>query len=79
VSAGGEAAIYWSGSKAVSGKLYVFDAVGGRVAVIAVRGTKKIGTWKVGDVAEGTYLIKGVLTDKDGGKVKVSTLVAVVR
>lgn len=34
---------------------------------------------RVGGVAEGTYLIKGVLRDKDGGRVKVSVPVAVVR
>jgi hypothetical protein len=87
VRTGGAAAIYWSGSKAVSGRLGVFDATGGLVSVIEVspsaslgdRGTKKIGTWAVGGVAEGAYLIRGVLTDKDGGRVKVSVLVAVVR
>jgi len=87
VRAGSVAAIYWTGGKAVSGKLTVFDALGGRVAVVDVststslsdRGAKKIGEWKVGDIAEGTYLIRGVLKDKNGVKVKVSVLVGVVR
>jgi hypothetical protein len=79
VKAGNCVAIYWTGSRAVSGKLGVFDAVGGRVNVLEVSGTKRIGAWKAGGVAEGTYLIKGVLTDKDGVKFRVSGLVAVVR
>jgi uncharacterized protein (TIGR02145 family)/uncharacterized repeat protein (TIGR02543 family) len=79
VRVGGDVAIYWTGGKSVSGSLSVFDAVGQKVARVDVRGTKKIGTWKVGDVAEGTYLIKGVLTDKNGVRVVVSVLVGVVR
>jgi len=84
---GGEVSIYRNGGKPVSGKLFVFDAIGQKVAVVEVGGTRslsaveggKIGTWKVGDVAEGAYLLRGVLTDKDGVKVKVSALVSVVR
>jgi len=79
VRAGGEAVIYWNGGKAVSGKLTVFDAVGGKAAVVNVRGTNKIGAWKTNGAAEGTYLIKGVLKDKNGTKVMVSQLVGVVR
>jgi uncharacterized protein (TIGR02145 family)/uncharacterized repeat protein (TIGR02543 family) len=79
VKVGGDVAIYWNGAKAVSGKLGVFNAVGQRVAVVDVSGTKKIGEWKTLGVAEGTYLVKGVLTDKSGVKVGVSQLVGVVR
>jgi uncharacterized protein (TIGR02145 family)/uncharacterized repeat protein (TIGR02543 family) len=79
VRVGGDVAIYWTGGKAVKGSLSVFDAVGQKVARVDVRGTKKIGTWRVGDVAEGTYLIKGLLTDKNGVRVVVSVLVGVVR
>jgi len=79
VRTGGGAAIYWAGGKAVAGELSVFDAAGKRIAVVKVGGTKRIGVWKVGGVAEGAYLIRGVLTDKDGGKIKVSALVGVVR
>jgi uncharacterized protein (TIGR02145 family)/uncharacterized repeat protein (TIGR02543 family) len=79
VKVGRDAAIYWTGGKAVKGRLSVFNAVGGKVASINVKGVNKIGTWKVGDVAEGTYLIKGVLTDKNGVRVVVSLLVGVVR
>jgi uncharacterized repeat protein (TIGR02543 family) len=79
VRIGGEVSIYWTGGKSVTGTLSVFNAIGKKVSVIKASGAKKIGTWKVGDVAEGTYLIKGVLTDKGGDKVKVSVLVAVAR
>jgi uncharacterized protein (TIGR02145 family)/uncharacterized repeat protein (TIGR02543 family) len=79
VKVGGDVVIYWSGAKAVSGKLGVFNAVGQRVAAVDVRGTKKIGAWKTAGVAEGTYLVKGVLTDKSGVKVGVSQVVGVVR
>jgi len=79
VRSGSDAAIYWTGGKAVSGRLSVFNAVGQKVAAVNVSGVNKIGTWRVGDVAEGTYLIKGVLMDKNGVKVVVSQLVGVVR
>jgi uncharacterized protein (TIGR02145 family)/uncharacterized repeat protein (TIGR02543 family) len=79
VKAGSVVAIYWTGGKAVSGKLSVFNAVGQKVAIVKVSGTKKIGTWKVGNIAEVTYLIKGVLTDKNGVRVVVSSLVGVVK
>jgi uncharacterized repeat protein (TIGR02543 family) len=90
---GGTVSLYWGGGKAVSGELGVFDALGARVGAVAVspsttlspstplrdRGAKQIGVWKVGNVAEGTYVIKGVLTDKDGVSVKVSVPVGVTR
>lgn len=79
VRAGGDLAIYWIGSKAVSGNLAIFDVVGGMVTQVNVNGVNKIGKWKVGGIAKGAYLIKGVLSDKDGSKVKVSKLVGVVR
>jgi len=79
VKAGGEAVIYWFGGYAVSGGLPIFDAVGYKVAHVNVRGLKKIGAWKVGNIARGTYLIKGVLKDKDGNKIDVAVPVGVVR
>ncbi|MDR2692783.1 MAG: InlB B-repeat-containing protein [Chitinispirillales bacterium] len=79
VRAGGDMAVYWVGNKAVSGSLSVFDVIGNKVVSIDVNGVNKIGAWKVGGIAGGTYLIKGVLTGEDGGKVKVSKLVGVVR
>lgn len=78
--AGGELLnIYWSGSKAVSGKLFVYTSVGKKVAAIDVSGTKKIGAWRTAGAPAGTYLVKGVLSTKDGAKVKVSTVVGVAR
>jgi len=79
VRAGNDVSIYRNGVKPVKGKPAVFDAVGQKVAVVDVNGIGKIGTWKTGEVAEGTYLLKGVLTDKDGVKVKVSALVSVAK
>jgi uncharacterized repeat protein (TIGR02543 family) len=79
VRAGDDLTIYWIGNKAVSGNLAVFDAIGNMVTKVNVNGAKKIGTWKVGRIAGGAYLIKGVLRDKDDGKVKVSKLVGVFR
>jgi len=79
VKVGGELSLYRNGGKSVSGKLGVFDAMGQRVGSIDVNGTRKIGTWNVGDITEGTYLIKGVLMDRDGKKISVSLPVSVVR
>jgi len=79
VKANGSVSIYWNGSKSVSGKLAVFNTAGRKVAAVKVSGAKKIGEWNVNGVAEGTYLVKGVLTEKNGGKVKVSALVGVTK
>jgi len=79
VKAGSEAVIYWKGGKSVSGTLSVFDATGKRVASVKVKGVGRIGAWSVSGVAEGTYLIRGVLADKDGVKVNVSAPVGVTR
>jgi len=79
VKVGGKLSLYRNGGKPVRGKLGVFDAMGVRVGVVEVSGTNKIGTWNAGGVADGTYLIKGILTDVDGGRVRVSVLVSVVR
>jgi len=79
VRANAEVSVYWNGSKPVSGKLSVFSALGQKVGVVEVSGKSKgkVGSWKAS--AEGTYLLKGVLTEKDGTRVKVSTLVSVAR
>ncbi|MDR2693426.1 MAG: InlB B-repeat-containing protein [Chitinispirillales bacterium] len=79
VRSGDKVSIYWNGAKSVKGKLAVFSGLGEKVATVSVSGTKKVGEWNVVGVAEGTYVVKGVLTDKDGVRVKVSTLVSVVR
>jgi len=80
VKAGGEAVIYWFGGYEVRGSLSIFDAVGYKAdRDVKVNGLKKIGAWKVGNIARGTYLIKGVLKDKDGNKIDVAVPVGVVR
>jgi hypothetical protein len=79
VAAGGEVAIFWNGSKTVSGKLAVFSAAGKKVAAVPVSGSRKIGAWSTAGVTEGTYLVKGVVVTKDGSKVKVTAPVAVTK
>jgi hypothetical protein len=75
----GAVSIYWNGSKSVNGKLAVFTSNGKKIASVPVSGSKKIGAWNAIGAPEGSYLIKGVLTTRDGEKVKVSTLVGVTR
>jgi len=75
----GAVSIYWNGSKSVNGKLAVFTSNGKKIATVPVSGTKKIGSWNAAGAPEGSYLIKGVLTTRDGEKVKVSTLVGVTK
>jgi hypothetical protein len=79
VRAGEKLSFFWSGAKPVKGKLSVFSGLGEKVATVSVSGTGKIGEWNVTGGTEGTYVVRGVLTDKDGVRVKVSTLVSVVR
>jgi hypothetical protein len=79
VAAGSDLTVFWNGGKAVSGKLAVFSSAGKKVAVVPVSGTKKIGVWNTAGAAEGTYLIRGVLSGKDGAKVKVAARVAVTK
>jgi len=79
VSSNGTVNIFWNGSKSVKGKLAVFSATGAKVATLNVSGTGKIGSWSVKGVAEGTYLVKGVVKSASGEKVKVSTVVAVAK
>jgi hypothetical protein len=59
--------------------LSVYTQLGKKIAVVPVSGSKKIGQWNTAGAPEATYLIKGVLTAKDGSKVKVSNLVNVTR
>jgi len=79
VSGNGAVNVYWNGGKSVKGKLVVFSSVGKKVASVNVSGKGKIGTWTANNVAEGTYLIKGVLKSESGEKIKVSTLVGVAK
>jgi hypothetical protein len=86
--ASGKAGFFWQGKALKSGTLYVFDASGNllKKASVADKGVgvdrREVGSWNLADakgrpVAEGTYLIKGALTAKDGSKVKVSAIVGV--
>ena len=81
--AAGKAGFFWQGKAIASGTLYVFSTSGNVVAKVKVADKgisadrREIGSWNLGSVAEGTYLVKGVLVGKDGGKVKVSSLVGV--
>jgi len=77
VSAGSSVAIFWNGSKPVAGKLAVFTEMGRKVEIVKVSGSKKIGTWNTAGAPAGTYLIKGVLKDRDGNKVTVNSVVNV--
>jgi hypothetical protein len=76
---------FFSSKQVKQGGLYVFDASGNVVAKIAAKaGTGAIGSWNLKDnkgaaVADGSYVVKGVLIGKDGTREKVSFVFAVVR
>ncbi len=76
---GGEVAIYWTGNKPISGALFVFNALGDIAATVNVNGIGKIGAWNTAGAARGTYMMKGMLKDKDGFKCRVLMLIGVVR
>jgi hypothetical protein len=89
----GEVRFFWSGRAVKSGKLAIFDASGNLVKKVNVgesasgrsvfgfaRGA--IGSWDLKDakgrpVAQGTYLVKGVIVTHDGAKVKASVVLGV--
>jgi len=84
----GKVNFFWQGKALSGGTLYVFDGSGNVVTRVAVsdRGTttdrRAIAGWNLVDakgrpVAEGTYLVKGALSGKDGKKVKVSSILGV--
>jgi hypothetical protein len=79
VRSGGEVVIFWAGNKEIGGDLLVFNALGDKVATVKVNGVGKIGAWNTRGVVKGTYLMKGMLKDKDGFKCRVLMLVGVVR
>ena len=79
VRSGGDVAIFWDGEKEISGDLFVFNAVGNIIDRRPVGGTGKIGEWNTRGVATGTYLMRGMLRDKDGFTCRVLMLVGVVR
>jgi len=84
----GKVSFFWQGKALSSGTLYVYDVTGNLVTKVAVsdRGVsterRAVAGWDLVDakgraVAEGTYLVKGALVGKDGGKVKVSSILGV--
>jgi hypothetical protein len=78
----GKVGIFWHGEVINSGSLSVFDASGNLVAKIKVAGVGEIGSWylknlKGTEVSEGTYLLKGTITTKDGGEIKVSQVIGI--
>jgi len=79
VRSGGEVAIFWDGDKEIGGDLLVLSAIGDVVAKVSVSGVGKIGAWNTRGVAHGTYLVRGMLKDKDGFKCRVLMLVGVVK
>jgi len=82
--AAGKIAFFFS-KQIKGGSLYVFDASGNAVAKIAAKaGSGEIAKWDLRDkkgvaVTEGTYVVKGALTGKDGTREKVSFLFSVVK
>jgi hypothetical protein len=76
---------FFSKNAVKSGSLYVFDASGNAVAKIAAKsGSGEVATWNLKDskgaaVAEGTYIVKGALTAKDGTREKVAFVFSVVK
>jgi hypothetical protein len=89
----GEVRFFWSGRAVKSGKLAVFDASGNLVNKVNVSESvsgrsvsslakRAVGSWYLKDakgrpVAEGTYLVKGVIVTQDGAKVKASAILGV--
>jgi len=72
-----------------NGKLAVYDASGNLVAKVSLNdngagGKRAVGSWNLKDtkgrqVANGSYVVKGTITTKNGTREKVSTKIAVAR
>jgi len=80
---------FWQGRALSGGTLSVYDAAGNIVRKVSVSGggasaaRRKVGSWDLRDskgrqVAEGTYLVKGVVNGRDGSREHVSYKVGVV-
>jgi len=76
---------FFSAKALKSGTLYIFDANGNSVAKLSAKSASgEIASWNLKDkkgaaVTEGTYVVKGALTGKDGTKEKVSFPFSVVK
>jgi hypothetical protein len=77
VRSGDVVTIFWDGEKEIGGDLLIFNAVGNMIDKVNVK--ENIGAWNTRGVATGTYLIRGMLRDKDGFTCRVLMLVGVVR
>jgi hypothetical protein len=87
----GSVGIFWQGGAVASGTLFVFDANGNMVNRVSVGADnasnserRQIASWNLADrrgrqVSEGTYVVRGTLTLKDGGKAAVSTVFGVAQ
>jgi len=84
----GSVTFFWQGRAVNKSVLSVFDAQGNLVAKVTVSDDGKgidrrvVGSWGLTDrkgrpVAEGTYLIRGVITTRDGGRERVAFKVGV--
>ncbi len=76
---------FFSSKQVKSGALYVYDATGKSVAKLKAKSNgREIGSWNLRDkkgavVAEGSYVVKGKLVNKDGTKESVSALFNVTK
>ena len=80
---------YWQGNGINSAKLFIYDASGNLIKRIDIRDNtigkserREVGSWDFKDskgrlISEGTYVVKGNLTVRDGKKEKVSLILGV--
>jgi len=89
-SFGGAVNFFRTGAAIKSAKLHIYDASGNVVCKVAIKDSavagnnvkRSVGSWDLRDnkgrpVAEGTYLVRGVVKTKDGKSEKVSLVVGV--
>jgi len=77
VAKGDKVTFFWDGKALASGNLFVFDAMGNRVAKVNVTpANREIGSW-VAKTGEGAYSVKGVLKAIDGTTTKVNAIISV--
>jgi hypothetical protein len=90
ISAGGAVNFFRSGAALKEGKLFIYDASGNVVTKIILNdnygaaGRRSVAKWDLRDakgrqVAEGTYVARGVVTAKAGKRERVSVLINVQR
>jgi len=86
---GGAVGFFRMGGEVNGGKLAIYDVLGNHVKSVEANdrgggnlGRRRIGSWDLTDrkgrpVSAGVYLVRGVLTQKGGGKARVSIIVNV--